>query len=153
MVREPGYIAVLATKKGRNIKRLLLIKEKQVSQVKKFSTFLWICRSLGSLKSFFWHVPQLSGASILCYLSLSFLRVHCWMMFAVSNALMMDFVFPSCVPLGLTIGVAIMGWLSLQHPMFTDVASNIFHSQGASQTLMCIQTTPRFLLKCKTCFI
>ena len=112
MVREPGYIAVLATKKGRNIKRLLLIKEKQVSQVKKFSTFLWICRSLGSLKSFFWHVPQLSGASILCYLSLSFLRVHCWMMFAVSNALMMDFVFPSCVPLGLTIGVTIMWWLA-----------------------------------------
>jgi len=40
MVREPGYIAVLVTKTGWNIKRLLLIKEKQISQVKKFNTFL-----------------------------------------------------------------------------------------------------------------
>ena len=37
-----------------NVKRLLLIKENQISQVKEFSTFLYMgrCRSLGSLKSF-----------------------------------------------------------------------------------------------------
>ena len=37
-----------------NIKRLLLIKENQISQVKEFSAFLCMgrCKSLGSLKSF-----------------------------------------------------------------------------------------------------
>ena len=53
-------------------KRLLLIKENQTSQVKEFSAFLCVgrCKSLGSLKSFLWHEPQLSGASILCFLFL-----------------------------------------------------------------------------------
>ena len=39
----------------RNIKRLLLIKENQTSQVKEFSSSLCMgrCKSLGSLKSFF----------------------------------------------------------------------------------------------------
>ena len=52
---EPGYIGVLQQRAGsRNIKRLLLIKENQISQVKEFSTFLCMGRwkSLGSLKSF-----------------------------------------------------------------------------------------------------
>ena len=34
------------------------------------------CKSLGSLKSFLCYAPQLSGASILCFLILSPLRVH-----------------------------------------------------------------------------
>ena len=37
----------------RNVKRLLLIKENQISRVKEFSVFL--CKSLGSLKSFLWY--------------------------------------------------------------------------------------------------
>ena len=56
-----------------NIKRLLLIKENQISQVKELSTFLYMrkCKSLGSLKSFLWHALQASRASILCFLILS----------------------------------------------------------------------------------
>ena len=63
--REPGYIGVFAAK-TQNIKRLLLIKENQTSQVNEFSTFLYMgrCKSLGSLKSFLWYAPSLSGASI-----------------------------------------------------------------------------------------
>ena len=34
------------------------------------------CKTLGSLKSFLWYAPQLSGASILCSHILSFLRAH-----------------------------------------------------------------------------
>ena len=55
--------------------RLLLIKENQISQVKKFiSTFLCMegCKSLGSLKSFLSYEPQLSGVSILCFHILNF---------------------------------------------------------------------------------
>ena len=64
---------------SRNIKRLLLFKENQISQVKEFSTFLCMgrCKSLSSLKAFLWCAPQLLGASILCFLILSFFRVHC----------------------------------------------------------------------------
>ena len=54
-----------------NIKRWLLIKENQISQVKEFSNFLHIgrCKSLAA---------QPSGASILCFLILSLLRVYHW---------------------------------------------------------------------------
>ena len=51
---EPGYIEALQQWAGSlNIKRLLLIKENQLSQVKEFSTFLCVgrCKSLGLLKS------------------------------------------------------------------------------------------------------
>ena len=76
---EPGYIEVLQQRAGSlNIKRLLLLKENQISQVKEFSAFLCMgkCKSLGSVKSFLWYVPQLSGASFLRFHILSFLRVH-----------------------------------------------------------------------------
>ena len=51
-----------------NIKRLLLIKESQISQVKEFSNFLCtrICKSLGLLKSLLSHSPPQCGASTLC---------------------------------------------------------------------------------------
>ena len=52
---EAGYIGVLQQRPGsQNIKRLLLIKENQTSQVNEFSAFLCIgrCKSLGSVKSF-----------------------------------------------------------------------------------------------------
>ena len=50
-----------------NIKRLFLIKENQISQVKEFSTLLCMERynHLGSLKSFLSYASQLPGASIL----------------------------------------------------------------------------------------
>ena len=56
-----------------NIKRLLLIKENQISQVKEFSAFLCMgsCKSLGSLKPFLSYTSQLSGFSILVFLILS----------------------------------------------------------------------------------
>ena len=52
-----------------NIKRLWIIKEKQISQVREFSAFLCMGRykSLGLLKSFLSYTPQLSRASILCF--------------------------------------------------------------------------------------
>ena len=57
---EPQSIGVLQQKPGsQNIKRLLLIKEKQTSQVKVFSPFLCTgrCKSLCSLQSFVRFAP------------------------------------------------------------------------------------------------
>ena len=70
-----------ATKAGcLHIKRLLLVKENQISQVMEFSTFLCMERykSLGSVKSFLSYASQLSWASILCFFFhiLSFLGAH-----------------------------------------------------------------------------
>ena len=50
-----GYLEVFQQGIGRlNIKRLLLIKENQISEVKEFSAFLCMgrCKSLGLLKAF-----------------------------------------------------------------------------------------------------
>ena len=52
---EAGTIGVLQQRQGsRNIKRLLLLKENQISQVNEFSPFLRMgkCKNLGSLESF-----------------------------------------------------------------------------------------------------
>ena len=64
-----GYIGVLQWRGGGKNKRWLLITEKLLSQVKDFSTFLWMekWKGLGSLKSFLWYAPQLSGANSLCF--------------------------------------------------------------------------------------
>ena len=80
-----------------NIKRLLLINH-------AFSTSLSVgrCKNLGSLKSFPWCVPQLAGASILCFLILSTSRY-------------------------IAGGGCSVWWL--QYPLFTDLARNIFHSK------------------------
>ena len=69
---EPGYIQAFTT-------RLLLIKENPISQVKEFSAFLCMgrCKSLGSLKSFLWYIPQLFGACILYFSYPELLRAHC----------------------------------------------------------------------------
>ena len=65
---ETGYIEVLQQSIGRlNIKRLLIIKENKISQVKKWLLFyVGRCKNLHSLKSLLWYVFQLFGASILC---------------------------------------------------------------------------------------
>ena len=55
LVGEPGYIGVLQQRTGSlKVKRLLLMKENQISQVKEFSAILCMgrCKSLGSLNSF-----------------------------------------------------------------------------------------------------
>ena len=68
--KEPGNIEVSQQKADSlNIKRLLLITENQTSQIKEFSSLLSMgrCKRLGSLKSFLWYAPQLSGASFLCF--------------------------------------------------------------------------------------
>ena len=77
---EPGHIEILQQRTGSlNIKRLLLIKENQLSQVKEFSTFQYMgrCKSLGSLKSFLSYALHLPEASILYFHILSSLGAHC----------------------------------------------------------------------------
>ena len=69
-VEESGYIDVC--NKGQvvwTLKVFLWIKENQLSQVKEFSTFLYMarCKPLSSLKSFLSYVSQLSGASVLWF--------------------------------------------------------------------------------------
>ena len=52
---EPGYIGVLQQRPGsQNMKRLLLIIENEIFQVKEFSAFLCMerCKGLCELKSF-----------------------------------------------------------------------------------------------------
>ena len=105
---EPGYIGVLQQRADSwNIKKLLLIKENQTSQAKEFSAFLCMgrCKSLGSLQSFLRCAPQLPGARSLFFPILSPLR-----------------------------GTACGGlrWLRswwLHHPLFADMAGNVFHPQ------------------------
>ena len=91
---------------SQNIKQLLLNKENQIYQINEFSVCLCMERykSLGSLKSFLWYAPQLSGASILCFLILSFLRVHCLGVAAVSDNLMTSTMFCSEFPQGSPLG-------------------------------------------------
>ena len=73
---KPGYIEVLQQRAGSlKMKRLLLIKENQITQVKAVSSFLCNgrCKGLGSLKSLLPYAAQLSMASILCFHILNFL--------------------------------------------------------------------------------
>ena len=100
---QPGYIGVLQQRvDSLNVRRLLLIKEKQISQGKEFSALLWMggCKSLGSPKSFLWYAPQLSGASILCFHILS--QGSPYGVTAVWWLLDGRYSLPSWVPSGLT---------------------------------------------------
>ena len=119
---EPGHIGVLQQRAGGlNIKRLLLIQENRICQLKEFRAFLYIrrCKSLGSLKSFLWYASQLSGTSILCFHILSFLRAH-----------------------QLTIGCGCKGggcngwWL--WHPLFTDMSGHILLLRYIFLSFFCI---------------
>ena len=107
---EPGYIEVLQQMTGSlNIKRFLLFKENQISQVKEFSALLW----MGSLKPSLLDTPHLFGASILCFFhgqrSLEGYTVHG---VTKSQTRLSDWapspvLFTSWAPLGLTIGSGI----------------------------------------------
>ena len=68
---QPGYTEALQQRASSlNIKRLLLIKENRISQIKEFSILcMGRCKNLGSLKLFFSYVSQLSGASAFHILS------------------------------------------------------------------------------------
>ena len=78
---DAGYTQVLYPRAGSlNIKRLLLIKENQLSQVKQFSAFLCMgrCKNLGSLKSLLSYTSQLpySAQYLVFFHILSFLGSH-----------------------------------------------------------------------------
>ena len=60
------------------------------------------CNSLGSLKSFLWHVPQLPGTRVLCFHILSFLRLYHWRWLGSLMAARWQVFFPSWVPSGLS---------------------------------------------------
>ena len=93
-------------------------------------------QSLGWLKSFLWHAPQLSGASILCFLILNPLIVHCqgWLQQFLDGR---QNLFPSWATSGLTFRVPAMWWLDdcnilsllirqvtfLVHTLFSSVQS------------------------------
>ena len=126
---KPDFIELLQQRTGSpNFKRLLLIKENQISQIKEFSTFLCMgrCKSLGSLKSFPWSAPLLSGAGVLCFHILSFLGAHprewlqsdgCWMAGVLS-------FLSSLRAHQLPVSGGYNCWW-LWHPLFTDMAGNI----------------------------
>ena len=87
-----------------NIKRLSLIKENQISHIKKFSAFLYMgrCKSLGSLKVSLSYASQLSGVSIQVF-SHPELPWGSWQgLPAVWWLLDHRYSSPSWVPLGLT---------------------------------------------------
>ena len=73
-----------------------------------YGVFYGKMQDLGSLQSFLWYAPQLSGASILCSLILSHLRVHLW------GWLQLPVLFLTWVPSGIIIWAAVMwrlnGW-------------------------------------------
>ena len=119
-----------------NIERLLLTKENQISQVKEFSAFLCMgrCKSLGSLKSFLWYAPQLSGDSILCFPILSLLRVHRqewlqrWLLDGFGSGQPVSLVsIPSSLRAHPPGSCNVMAWW-LHHPLVSDVAGKFFSS-------------------------
>ena len=96
---EPGYTEVLHQRADSlNVKRLLLKKTRLPQRVGHFSLY---GKRLGSLNSFLWYAPPLSGASILCFPILHFLRAQCgeWLQ---SDGARWQVFFPFWVPSGLT---------------------------------------------------
>ena len=105
-----------------------------MSQVKEFALLCMVrCKSLGSLNSFLWYVPQPSGVNILCFPILSFFRVYhqrwlqSWRKLDGGQSL---FLFQ--VPSGLTV----IGWQSMAtftdwpwHPLYTDMAGIMLSSR------------------------
>ena len=94
-------------------------------------------KSLVSLKSFFWHVPPLYSAVILCFLILSHLRVHCGGScggFSMSDDLMTGPLFSSWIPSGVTVVGSCSGWW-LQYPLFTDMSSSILSPHPKEESL------------------
>ena len=98
---EPGFIDVLQLRAGSREHQKIIVNWTRYPQLRNLALFyMRKCKSLSSLKSFLWYAPQLSGASILYFHILSFLRAH-WL--------------------------TLEGWncWGLWHPLFTDMAGNI----------------------------
>ena len=99
-------------------------------------------QSLGSLKSFLWHAPQPSGASILCFLILNPLTVHCqgWLQQFLDGR---QNLFPSWVTSGLNFRVPAMWWLddcnilSLLIRQVTFLVHTLFSSVCQSCPALC----------------
>ena len=131
------------------MKRLLLIKENQILQVKEFSAFLCMrrCKSLGSLKSFLWHASQPSGASILTHPEFPQGSPA-----AVWWLLDGRYSFQPWVSLArLTWEGCICWWL--WHPLFIDMAENISFLKYPSLGQECDQyleniSWPNFVPQC-----
>ena len=67
---EPGYPGIFATKTRQSEHWKITVNESSAL------VSMGRCKSLGSLKSFLWWAPQLSGANILLFSILSSLAVH-----------------------------------------------------------------------------
>ena len=116
--KEPGYIEVLQQRVGSlNIRRLLLKKTRNP----KLSAFLCMGRykSLGSLKSFLWYIPQLSGPVSWIFTSWVFSGLTIGSGCSPIAARWQVFI-PSWVPSGLTIGSGCSHWWQCP-PLLTDV--------------------------------
>lgn len=101
-------------------------------------------QGLGSLKSFLWYSSWLSGAKILCFRSLSFLRAHPWKWLRFEGC-PIDHrysLFPSWVPSGLSFGGDCSCWW-LEHPLFTDPAGRFYFSEFSC---ICSMTSLFFLV-------
>ena len=71
-------------------------------------------------------VNQLSGASILCFLILSLLRVlHCGVPAGADGSMAASYFYPEFPQGSHQGGCNVMAWW-LQHPLFINMAGNIF---------------------------
>ena len=112
-----------------------------MSQVKEFSAFLCMgrCKSLGSLKSFLWYAPRLSGASVRCFLRAP-LGSGCSLMAARWQVFFVSFL-SSLRAHQLTISGG-CNCLWLWHPLFTGMAGSIlFLTFNTNNTKILIITT------------
>ena len=96
------YLGVFATDRVVETSKDYYLKTRLLKLINLVLSYAWEdAKSLGSLKSFLWCIPELSKTSILCFLILSVLRVH-------------------------HLGVCnVMAWW-LQHLLFIDIAGDIF---------------------------
>ena len=126
-VGEPGFIEVLKQRAGSlNVKRLLLIKENQISQVKEFSVFLCMgrCKSLGSYQIADMHLSYLGPVSCVFTSWLSSgltIGSGCSLM----AAKMAGILFPPECPQGSQAHVEGLPSLMTVMSLFTDVTGNI----------------------------
>ena len=113
-------------------------QKKWISQVKEFSAFLCMrrCKSQGSLISFLWDAPQLSGASVLCFLTL--VSSGCAVRVAAVSWLLDQGAFLICnlsSLRALTLGGGCSHWWQW-HPLLTDITSNILFLKAKQSSFL-----------------
>ena len=102
--------------------------------VKEFNAFLTMgrCKRLGSQKSVLWCAPQLSGASILCFLILRLLRMlHCGVAEGADGWMAASCFYPEFPQGSHQGGCNVMAW-GLQHPLFINMSGNSFFTDKLS---------------------